>query len=206
MFARSTTVTGSADALDAGIALVRDEIMPVVTRMEGCRGLSLLVDRETGGAIVTTSWDSAEAMQASESTVGPMRDRAEQRFGGRADVREWEIAVLHRSRPVPEEACARVTWLRVDPRRLPELLEVYRAATVRQIEDLPGFCSTSFLVDRRSGLGAVSTTYATRQVMVANREEASDLRADVSQRLAAEILDVAEFEVVLAHLRVPETV
>ena len=40
MYARSTTVRGNPDAVDEGIAYVRDTVMPAVQQMDGCVGLS----------------------------------------------------------------------------------------------------------------------------------------------------------------------
>jgi quinol monooxygenase YgiN len=206
MFARSTTIRGKRESLDAGIAMVRDQVWPAVQQLDGCLGLSMLVDRETGGAIVTSAWADADALRASEPQVGPMRDRASQVFGDLPEVRVWEIAVLHRVRPVPACACARVTWTRGDPGTVDDMLEQFRVSVLPQVEDLPGFCSTSLLIDRESGRSVLATTYETREAMEESRAAAMDLRVDATQRMAAEILDVAEFEVVLAHLRVPETV
>ena len=45
MHARSTTITGRPEAVDEGIAFVRDEVQPAITAMDGCLGLSLVVDR-----------------------------------------------------------------------------------------------------------------------------------------------------------------
>ena len=48
MYARSTTVNGDPKALDGAIAYVRDEVMPMVQEMDGCIGLSMLCDRDSG--------------------------------------------------------------------------------------------------------------------------------------------------------------
>ena len=45
-----------------------------------------------------------------------------------------------------------------------------------------------------------------REALERNRSAAAELRADAMRRLPTELLDVAELEVPLAHLRVPETV
>lgn len=206
MYARSTTFRGTPEALQAGITMVREEVMPALQRLDGCIGLSMLVDRDTGGAIVTSSWADEAAMRATEQQVAAMRDHAAQLFASRPEVREWEIAVLHRMRPVPEGACARVTWTRMEPDLVEPMLDVFRAQVLPQVEDLPGFCSTSLLVDRRTGRGALATTYDSRDAMVDSRDAAMDLRVDATSRTSAQVLDVAEFEVALAHLRVPETV
>ena len=44
------------------------------------------------------------------------------------------------------------------------------------------------------------------EALAARRATAATLRADVLRRLSSELLDVAELDVALAHLRVPETV
>lgn len=206
VYARSTTFRGDPDDLDAGIAFVRTEVMPAVQKMEGCIGLSMLVDRETGGSIVTSSWEDQKSMRATEQTVATMRDRAAQLFGSRPEVREWEITTLHRLRPVPQGACARVTWMQSDPASTDQLLELFRTVVLPQIEDLPGFCSVSMLVDRASGRSATATTYESRAALEGSRDAGADLRGAAASATSAEIVDVAEFEVALAHLRVPETV
>jgi hypothetical protein len=48
VYARSTTFHGRPGNIDAGIAFIRSEAWPMLEQVEGCRGLSLLVDRETG--------------------------------------------------------------------------------------------------------------------------------------------------------------
>ncbi len=206
MYARSNTLRGNPGALDKGIAMVRDEIMPALQETAGCVGVSMLVDRETGGAIVTTSWDSEDAMHDSEPSVGPMRDRAAQVFGGLPEVREWEIAVLHRARPAPDTACARVTWTRVDPDDQEHALEEFRTNVLPKIEAMAGFCSASLMIDRRTGAGAAAIVFEDRAALEHSRLQAGSIRASAIPRMRAELVDVAEFEVVLAHLRVPETV
>ena len=65
MYARSTTIQGQPASIDAGIAHVRDSVMPAVEGIDGCVGLSLFVDRRYGSCIPTTSWESEEEIRAS---------------------------------------------------------------------------------------------------------------------------------------------
>ena len=88
MYARSTSLTGDAGQIDACVEFVRDEVMPAVTAMDGCMGLSMLIDRESGRCIVTTSWRGEDEMRATEGQVGPLRDRASRDHGWRADRRQ----------------------------------------------------------------------------------------------------------------------
>ena len=71
--------------------------MPMVTQLDGCVGLSLLADRDTGRCIATSAWQTEEAMHASAESVRASRERAAERFGATPEVQEWEIAVLHRA-------------------------------------------------------------------------------------------------------------
>ncbi len=96
MYARSTTIQAQPSSIDAGIAHVRDTVLPALEGTDGCLGLSLLVDRTSGRCIATSSWESEEAMRASEESIRPIRDRAAELFGGSAQVEEWEIAGMHR--------------------------------------------------------------------------------------------------------------
>lgn len=204
MHARSTTLRSRAETLDRGIAHVRDEVRPAIEALDGCRGMSLLVDRETSSCIATSAWTDLEAMRASEPAVAALRDRAMAVFGGTPQIRAWEIAVLHRAHPVPAGAHARVTWTRVPTRAVDGLLYLFRVGTLEQIEGLPGFCSTSLLVDRASGDAALAVVYDDLDALLASRAPAAALRTDSLEGMGAQLVDVAEFSVAFARLRVPE--
>jgi hypothetical protein len=145
-------------------------------------------------------------MRTSDQQVRPLRDRAAEAFGGQPQVNVWEIAVLHRAEDAGPGACVRATWLRGDKNLLQDGIDAFRMTSLSAIEALPGFRSTSLFVDRESGRAVTSTTYDSRESLDASREAAKELRTTDTKANALEILEVAEFELVLAHLRVPETV
>jgi quinol monooxygenase YgiN len=205
MYARSTTIRGNPQAMDEGIAFVRDEVMPAVQDMEGCIGLSMLADREHGTCIVTTAWRDQEAMHGSREGVRTMRERAAEVFGGRPEVQEWEIAVMHRVHATHEGACARLTWIRGDPDQMDRSVDTFRMSLVPRVEDYPGFCSVSLMVSRSEGMGVSTVTFADRASMESTREQARAVRDEFAPRMGMAVTDIAEFELVLAHLRVPET-
>ena len=80
MYARSTTIEAQPSSIDAGIARVRDEVMPALQAMDGCIGVSLLVDRESGRCIATSAWETEQAMRANAEKVRQVRDRAAETF------------------------------------------------------------------------------------------------------------------------------
>jgi hypothetical protein len=192
--------------MDRGITLLRDEIMPAVLGMPGCIGMSMLADRESGRCIVTTAWDSRESMDASAVAVRPMRDRAADALSGTAQVDEWEIGVLHRDHTSTPGACVRVSWVRSDPETMDRAVEFYKTTLLPEMEQWDGFCSASMLLDRREGLSVSSVTFDSRDAMAAVRDRASRFRDDAMREIGGEIIEVREFDLALAHLRVPELV
>ena len=204
MYARSTTIQGQPSSIDAGIAHTRDNVMPALEGIDGCVGLSLLVDRTSGRCIVTSSWESEEAMRASEDAVRPIRDRAVELLGGSREVEEWEIAAMHREHRTGEGACVRATWVKVDPDQLDRGIDFYKMTILPALEDLEGFCSASLLVDRASGRGVAVANFDNAEALERNKGALDTIKATGSQEANAEVLDQCDFELAVAHLRVPE--
>ncbi|HVQ85422.1 MAG TPA: antibiotic biosynthesis monooxygenase [Mycobacterium sp.] len=204
MYARSTTIQAQPSSIDAGVAHVRDEVMPALQGMAGCVGISLLVNRQSGRCIVTTAWETEEALRDSLDQIAPIRERAAQMFGGTPSVDHWEIAALHRDHPSPEGAGVRATWVQVPQGQMDQGIEYYKASVLSQLEDLDGFSSASLLVDRDSGRGVASTTFDSLDAMERNRDQATALKIASMREAGVTELDEGEFELALAHLRVPE--
>jgi quinol monooxygenase YgiN len=202
--ARSTTFVARPECIDTGIAVFRDEVMPALGAMPGCVGMSLLTDRESGRCIATTAWEDMAAMQASADQVRPLRAHAAKAFSATTSVDEWQIAALHRDHSSGDGACVRATWLKARPDQLDQTVEFYKATVLPEIEQLDGFCSTSLMSDRATGRVVVSTTYDSKDAMARSRDAARSLRTALLRDLGADQLDVGEFELAIARLRVPE--
>jgi hypothetical protein len=202
--ARSTTIRAHPESIESGVALVRDEVMPAVLGMDGCIGISMLVDRLSGRCIATTAWQSKEAMEASADQVRPLRERAAEALGGRPQVDEWEIAVMHRDHTSAPGACVRTTWVRMAPDEMDRGIDVYKMGVLPATQEFEGFCSASLLVDRTEGYAVSSVTFDSREAMERSRERGEELRERGVREAGAEIVEVGEFELALAHLRVPE--
>ena len=206
MYARSTTMRVRPEAVDDLNAFVRDDVMPMITELDGCVGLSVLSDRDTGRCITTSAWETPEAMQSSAERVRESRERTAMRFGTSAEVQQWEIAVLHRAHRAGDGACARVTWARTDAAGLDRVTDAYRDSLMPWWEETPGFCSNSLMVDRETGRCSSAVVFDSRDAMGHTRDQFTTLREEFASRMGMEILEVAEFDLTLAHLRVPETV
>ncbi|MDT5067224.1 MAG: hypothetical protein QOK02_3379 [Mycobacterium sp.] len=206
MYARTTTMEAMPSSVDAGSAYVRDKVMPLLEGLDGYIGLSLLADRSSGRCIITSAWESEDAMRASEPAIEQVRNRAAEIFGGGSPtIEEWEIAVLHREREAGDGACVRVTWANVDPNQVDSGIEIFKAA-LPAMQGLEGHCSASLLVDRASGRGVSSVAYESVAAMERNHAEMDRLKGSVTDEAAAQIIEEHDFELMIAHLRVPEMV
>lgn len=192
--------------MDEGIAYVRDEVISAAMAMEGCIGMSMICDRESGRCIATSAWSTQDAMSSSEQMMAPMRQRGAEIFGVQPSVDHWEIAVLHRDSMSGEGACVRCTWLSLDAAGLTHAIDTYRMATLPALEEMDGFCSASLMVDRAMGRAVSSATFNSRDAMVASRSAAEALRRRTATDVGATVTDIHEFDLALAHLHVPEMV
>jgi hypothetical protein len=204
MFARSTSFSGSPDGIDPGIAYVRDEVLPAITQMPGCVGMSFVVDRGSGRSIATSSWETLEEMRASDDKAAPMRARGAEIMGGAPIVDEWEVALMHRDHRTSAGSCCRVTWGRTSD--VDRVVEGFRSEVLPRIEEMDGFCSASMLVDREGGRTCGTVTFDARTALDASREPAAQLRSSASEMFGVTFIDVAEFDLAMAHLRLPELV
>ncbi len=140
MHARSTTFRGDPSALDDGIAYTRDKVLPAVRQMDGCLGLSLLVDRHTGRCISTTSWTDADALHRSADAMQSIRATALRTVRGtEIEVEEWSIDVLHRRHVAPETAAVRVIRTRGPASSLDRVM----TASAPSLSHAPSSCPAS---------------------------------------------------------------
>lgn len=206
MHARCTTLTTDPHRVDDAVAYVRDEVMPGLTGLDGCLGLSMLVDRDEGRCIVTSAWRELACMRASGEHRRFLTDDDAPLFTAPPSVEEWEIAVLHRSRSGRHGTWARLAWMKGDVHLADQQVDVYRMLAVPVLDEIEGFSGASLLIDRRTGRGVSCVTYESRAALDAGREQAMRMRRDAVRLTGVEVERSAEMALPLAHLRVPETV
>jgi len=206
MYARSTTINGDSGAIDAGIAYVRDQVMPMLTEMAGFVGLSMMVDRESGRSIATAAWASRDAMTASAAGVTAVRAKAAEIMGGVPVVDEWEIAMMHREHEARAGSCCRVTWVQMDPEGMDSMIDRFRATVLPSLEEMSGFCSASLLIDRANGRGCSTARFDDKASLAATAPMARAMREEGVRQVGFHVMDVEEFDLAIAHLRIPELV
>jgi hypothetical protein len=207
MHLRSTTVLGEPNRIEDGVAYLRDKVMPTLRDTDGCLGLSMLADRASGRCIAATAWEDREALRATTDRLRPSRGAFSYALGGDTpEVGEWEVALVHREHPAGDGAGAQVAWARIQPNHVDALVEAYRTNLMPKLAELADFCSLSFMVDRRNGRTVSVTCFRDPEALSRVRKQARSLREQFAQAMGARIVDVAEMELVYAHLGIPETV
>ena len=115
MYLRASMTSVDPGRIDELINHVRERVLPGIREQRGCRGLAMNVDREGGRGSVVTFWDDLDALRASDSAAGGLRDEAAERFGLNFEVTVAEILERH-VQEQPRPGCwNRVTMIDVDP-------------------------------------------------------------------------------------------
>jgi heme-degrading monooxygenase HmoA len=73
VYARTSTWTGSPEALEKWAAHVNERVAPMVAGLPGNAGAYFFVDRDGGGALTLTLWESEEAALASDQAAEKSR-------------------------------------------------------------------------------------------------------------------------------------
>ena len=204
MYARSSTFRGRPELIDAGIEFVRSEVLPTMLVMDGCVGLSMLANRETGLCITTSAWHSLDTRTGSELQVSELRTGIGERLGAAAEVEQWEIALLHRDHWSQEGARVRCTW--VQTAEIDNLIDFTKTTTIPTLDEVSGFCSASLMIDRGTGRGVVAVAFDTADAESSSRGTARSLRQQFISETREQIVDIEQFDLVLAHLHAPELV
>jgi heme-degrading monooxygenase HmoA len=92
-FVRANDLRGvSKDQIDAIIALLRDEAIPLNRAQDGYRALLAMVNRETGRLLVASVWRSAAAREASDAPNRGLRVKVNEIAPGQISLYESFVA------------------------------------------------------------------------------------------------------------------
>ncbi len=94
MFARVSQYLQDPDGLDAAVRFGEDNIVSQLQTAPGFLGLEFMIDRVSGRALSITYWVDEEAVRATESLAGTMRQRSSSHTGARtAGTSTYEVVV-----------------------------------------------------------------------------------------------------------------
>lgn len=95
MFARLHVLQSTAEQQEAGLEIVRDQLLPWLRDSSGYRGLINLADREGGKALVITLWADEQSLEASEEAAKRLTELTAQTTGAtRLALERYEATVF----------------------------------------------------------------------------------------------------------------
>jgi hypothetical protein len=101
--ARITWLSGEPGTADRAVDVYKMAVLPRLQEFDGFCSASLFINRDTGRAVGTLTFDSREALEATREASKKIRETASREMGATVDaVEEMEVAFAHLH--VPEMA------------------------------------------------------------------------------------------------------
>ncbi len=93
---RATWVEVSPDQIDRGIDFYKTTILPALEELDGFCSASLLLDRASGRAVASATFDSVEAKERNKDRLERLRGTGSQEVAAEVlDECDFELAVAH---------------------------------------------------------------------------------------------------------------
>jgi heme-degrading monooxygenase HmoA len=182
MHARVTTVTEAAD-IDAGLALLRGQVVPQMQQQKGFRGLNAAGDRATGVLTVLSLWDSRADLEASESAADRARASVVPLMGGHVSVESYEETVCEASDEMRlPGAKLHIRRFKIHPNRIDDNLDFFRQKVLPDMKTRPGFLGVRQLIDRHTGEGLVGSLWIDEASLQASLAQSEQSRTNAMDR------------------------
>jgi quinol monooxygenase YgiN/predicted ester cyclase len=199
MHARVNTIIGDPAKAEEVAHYLELTVRPHVEAQAGCRGLAVVTDKDLGVTMVTSYWETAEAMAASEYAVQTSRKEATELADGIVTVEHYEVPVfVRRSRP-PAGAGVRITTTEGDPADIEAAIEAFQDTAVPRLREMPGLCSAQVLA--AGGRFMVISAYENAAALAASRATVARMRADTLARTHATVRSIQEFTLLWTSVR-----
>jgi hypothetical protein len=207
MYLRVTAFKSDPAKLDQGVAFLRDKIIPAMKKAPGFLGATAIIDRKEGTGAASTLWESLEAMNQAELLGQQSRTQSAEATGLEVvDVDRFEITSLEMSSPTVElPSYTRLITAYSDPKKLDQIVKMVRDDSIKTLKSQPGFRAFAAGVNRMTGRGFTSVSFATAQQREASNSALVDQRERIAKVGEMQGLQVQLFETVLAEITVPIT-
>ena len=91
MYAQVRTTRFQPEHCEAALTLLQEYVVPTIRRQAGNRGVTQLIDRTSGTAILITLWETEAAMYAPFDRSHYMREQSVVIAGHATALPTWEI-------------------------------------------------------------------------------------------------------------------
>jgi len=204
MYLRVTAFKSDPAKLDEAIAFLKNKIIPAISKAPGFLGATCIVDREKGEGAASTLWESLDTMNTAEQLGQQSRSQSSEATGIEVvDVDRFEITVLEMASPTPQlPSYTRVVTAYGDPKKLDVVTEMVRGV-VPKVKAQPGFRAYVAGINSMTGRGFTASTWATPEQREASNAALAASRQPVVEAGRMSPLEIANFETVVAEIKLP---
>ena len=199
MYTRVLTFSGVED-IDAGVKFAQETVLPILQAQNGYRGMTASADRAGRILGFLSLWETAADREASDSALAKTREEARQIVGGELSIENFEEQVVEISEPPGIGSRLLLTRLSMDPTKVKENVEFFKAQVAPQIKAGGGFRALRNMIDPKTGNGVVGTVWADEAAATAAANDAL-ARREQGQTRGVTFGDMSQREILLVDLK-----
>lgn len=193
MYVRTYTLAGDPARLGDATRYLEEKVRPPVDAQPGSRGMAVRSNADLGVCSISTFWDSADAMTASERAIQAPRKEVAEMIGATVGAEEYEVPVFIRTGHPGPGAGVRMSRIDCDPGEVSTVIEEFRHRTAPALLDMAGLCSAQLHVDRGTGHCVAVSTWEDMDLMRSSRSRVATLRTDLATVTHAQVHGVEEY-------------
>jgi len=207
MYLRVTAFKSDASKIEAGIAYLREKVIPALKQAPGFLGATCVVDRAKSTGAASTLWESLEAMNKAEQLGQQARIDSEEATGIEVvDVDRFEITALEIPGTLAElPSYTRITTAYGSPEKTDATVKAVRDQVIPTLKQQPGFRSFAAGANRMTGRGFTASSWATPEQREASNKVIADTRQRVADTSGLYGIQVDLVETVIAEVKLPTT-
>jgi hypothetical protein len=196
MYARVMSNELEPSQIDTFITMIRDQVIPRASKLHGIEGGCWLADRESGGVMGITLFDSEKSLTESQETADRTREEVSRAAGLTVPAfRNYEVIGSVGDALMLAKG-GRVTTGQVKPTEIDTFVHVIHDQVIPRASRLPGFQGGYWLADRESGHVLGVTLFDGEASLRATADAASAIRDEASRAVGQVALEFRSYEVV----------
>jgi len=166
MQVRAITITGVTN-VDAGVDLIRDQVLPICHGLQGYLGTTVSADRANGLVGILTMWASVEDRDASNDALAQSRVDVANVLGGTFTVENYEQVVLEVVGIPTVGSALSVARLSMSPDKVDENVAYFKSTPLPEMVATPGVQAVRNLINRETGQGIVGVVFSDQDALMA---------------------------------------
>jgi heme-degrading monooxygenase HmoA len=204
MHVRVIRLKGNPDKTDEGLKLWTSGVLPALKKQHGFAGATFVGNRETGGGLSVTYWETEKAMKEAREHVRPEGLKVLGMTGGSiVEEDECEVAVLERFKPAKAGAFIRLTSATTEAAHVAEAISFFKTKVVPTTKNQPGVRTAFCFVNRQTGRTFTGTAWDTQKDLQNSAATATGFRDEAIKKFDFKGAKVETFEVLFTEILAP---